>query len=53
MSFSDDGVGWTLWEAYAATRTWHVAEQGTSTVYVKFRDSVGNISEAYNASITF
>ncbi len=53
MSFSEDGVGWTLWEAYATTRTWHVAEQGTSTVYVLFRDSAGNVSEAYNASITF
>ncbi len=53
MSFSDDGLGWTLWEAYATTRAWHVAEQGTSTVYAKFRDSAGNISEACAASITF
>jgi len=46
MRFSNDGSSWTAWEAYAPTRTWILAPgDGLKTVYVEFRDAVGNVSD--------
>lgn len=45
MRFSNDGAGWTPWESYAGTRSWVlVPGDGVKTVYVEFRDAVGNVS---------
>ena len=40
-------------ETYATTKTWTLTTgDGTKTVYVKFKDTLGNWSSVYSASIT-
>jgi hypothetical protein len=42
------------WETYSTTKTWVLTSgNGTKTVYIKFKDSVGNESTAYSSSIIF
>lgn len=65
LSASDDvsGVGYmsmandpslvgVAWEPYASSKPWRVNEPGTTTVYVKYRDNAGNVSEVYSDTIT-
>lgn len=47
MCFSNDNVSYSDWENYAASKSWTLTEgDGTKTVYVKYRDEAGNISDA-------
>lgn len=63
LSASDDvsGLGGMLvsndaafagaqWQIYANSRNWWVADHGTTTVYVKYRDRAGNESPIYSAT---
>jgi cytochrome c peroxidase len=53
MQFSKDGVNYFPWEPFAATRTVTLpAVDGTKTIYVKFRDSNGNVSPPISDTIT-
>ena len=53
MAFSSDGTNWTVPESYAATKAWTMGTgDGVKTVYVKFRDGVGNWSNAFTTTIT-
>jgi len=50
MGFSDDALAWTNWEPYAETRAWTLlGPDGTKTVYARFRDAAGNVSECSDA----
>lgn len=40
------------WQPYVQDLDWYVSEQGTTTVYVKFRDRAGNESQVYSATTT-
>jgi hypothetical protein len=52
MRLSNDGVTWSGFETYAATRPWaFTAANGTKTVRVQFRDAAGNVSSAVSDSI--
>lgn len=56
MQFSRDGVSWLAWEPYATSRQVNLAYipgDGTKTIFVRFRDSVGNVSQAYSDTIIF
>jgi len=49
---SDDGLTWSDWQDYAASMPWVLTgDDGTKTVWVKFRDRAGNESEAVSDSI--
>ncbi len=37
------------WEPFAQTKPWHNSTTEASTVYVRFRDSAGNVSQVYTA----
>jgi len=53
MQLSNDNVTWSNPAAFSATKTWNLtAGDGEKTVYVKYRDSVGNWSETYSDAIT-
>ncbi len=53
MKFSNDGTTWTSPEVYGAAKSWTLAAgDGVKTIYVKFKDSVGNWSNAYTATVT-
>jgi hypothetical protein len=46
MRFSHDGITWGDWEAYASSHVWTLSPgDGPKTVYVQFRDIVGNVSD--------
>jgi hypothetical protein len=52
MAFSNDGVSFTQFEPYAATRAWPLLPgDGTKTVYVKFKDRGDNVSQPVSATI--
>ena len=52
MRFSNDNITYSTPEAYGTTRAWTLtAGNGTKTVYAKFRDTVGNWSDAYSDTI--
>ena len=54
MQFSNDGVAWSAWEAYATSKAWVIAPvepTHTATVYVKYKDYAGNVSQAYSDDI--
>jgi len=43
--FSNDGVAWSAWGAYAPTSAWTLETgEGTRTVYAQYRDGAGNVS---------
>ena len=45
MRFSEDGIGWSDWEAYSASKSYTVAVgDGVKTVRVELRDALGNVS---------
>ena len=55
MMLSNNGAfaGGT-WEPYASTKTWTIApRQRRATVYVKYRDAAGNVSEVAHDSIRY
>lgn len=35
------------WEEFTSTKDWWIPDSGEQTVYIKYRDRAGNISEAY------
>lgn len=54
MQFSNDGITWSGWEPYAASKDWTFAGgAGTKTVYVQFRDDSPDqhVSATYSDSI--
>ncbi|MBI5100540.1 MAG: chitobiase/beta-hexosaminidase C-terminal domain-containing protein [Nitrospirae bacterium] len=52
MKFSDDNAGWSVEEGYATTKSRTLGSgDGTKTVYVKFKDTLGNWSGAYSDTI--
>ncbi len=52
MQFSDDGVNWSSWEPFAASKTYTLpAGDGTKTVYIRVRDKVGLASSVASDSI--
>ena len=52
MVSNDPGFGETAWEAYATTKTWEFSSgDGLKTIYAKFRDLPGNVSDRAEASI--
>jgi len=62
LSLSNDGTSWSLWEVFAVQRTnWDLSDmatggstnQGTKTVYIRFRDVAGNISTTYTDTIDY
>ncbi len=53
MRFSNDNSAWTVWEAIAPNKTWTLTgADGAKTVYVQFRDKIGNLSSSKSDSIT-
>jgi len=54
MRFSHDNTIWTNgWEDYAVTKAWDLTTgDGEKTVYVRFKDNVGLISQSYSDNIT-
>jgi len=58
MSFSNDKVSWSEWEAYCSSRLWSLVEDpggedadGEKTVYVRLMDRAGNIGYSGEASV--
>ena len=52
MRFSNDGSNWSGWESYGASKAWTLASgDGTKTVYVEYKDNVGNVSTAQSDTI--
>jgi len=52
MRFSNDGTTYSAAETYAPSRVWTMATaDGTKTVYVQFKDAVGNWSAAATDTI--
>jgi hypothetical protein len=52
MQFSSDGTNFSPPETYTTTKAWTLTTgDGQKTVYVKFKDSAGNWSAAYNNTI--
>jgi len=53
MQFSNDNSTWSTAQTYAATKTWTLTVgNGIKTVYVKFKDVAGNLSQASQDTIT-
>lgn len=53
MQFSNDNTTWSTLEAYATTKSWTInSGDGAKTIYVKFKDAAGNVSNAYSVSFT-
>jgi len=50
--FSNDGVNWGGWGAYAVTSAWTlVAGDGTRTVYAQYKDGAGNVSSTSSTTV--
>ena len=53
MQLSNDGVSYDLWESYASTKPWTLSSgDGLKTVYVRYKDYAGNVSDVYSNTIT-
>ena len=53
MQCSNDNVSYSTAEAYATSKSWTISSgDGTKTVYVKYKDAVGNWSGAFTDTIT-
>lgn len=53
MRLSNDGVVWSEWGPYTATKPWTLLpDDGNKTVYAQFRDHAGNESAIVQDSIT-
>lgn len=45
MRFNNENGTWSAWEAYDTSKSWTLSDgDGVKTVYVQFKDAVGNIS---------
>lgn len=61
MTFSNNGIAWSNWEAYAGTKSWNITnssyggntEPGTKTIYVKVRDNSENPSTNFTNTIIY
>ena len=55
MRFSDNTVSWSAWEPYAPVRNGWILTSGIGmkTVYVQFRDLLGNASISYSDTILY
>ena len=60
MRFSNNGSAWSAWQAFATSRTgWDMTasayggtgSDGTKTVYVQYRDGLGNASGSFSDTI--
>ncbi len=52
MQFSNDNDGWSAPEPYTNSKNWILSgEMGIKTVYARFKDAVGNWSQAYSNTI--
>lgn len=50
---NDSGFSGASWEAYSTSKIWTLTSgTGTKTVYVRFKDSIGNTSGSYNDTIS-
>jgi hypothetical protein len=53
MSLSNDGTTWSAWESYAISKAWTLSSgDGSRMVYVRFKDTVGNVSSNASDTIT-
>ena len=53
MQLSNDNVTFTPAEPFAATRTWTLAgSDAVKTVYVRYLDRAGNVSQSFRDTIT-
>ncbi|MCX6035203.1 MAG: C39 family peptidase [Chloroflexi bacterium] len=53
MSFSNNGSTWSAWKSYATSKAWTLSSgDGNKTVYAKYKDNAGNISDAGTDTIT-
>jgi hypothetical protein len=53
MEFSKNGTTWYPWEIYKTARVATLLGVGETTIYVKFRDTAGNVSAVYSAAISY
>ena len=54
MISNDSSFSGASWEAYATSKSWTlISGTGTKTVYIKFKDSIGNTSGSYNDTIIY
>lgn len=53
MQFSSDNVSWTAWSSFGTTKTYQVGTDGEQKVYLKIKDTAGNISNIVSSSIFF
>lgn len=52
MRFSNDNSTWSAWETYQTSKAWTLSSSsGTRTVYVQFKDGVGNNSPSRTDTI--
>lgn len=52
MSFSNDGVSWSVWETYSTSKAWTInTGDGSKTVYVRYQDLIRHISESASDTI--
>jgi hypothetical protein len=52
MSFSDDGILWSVWEDFMFTRLYDLPPgNGEKTIYFKVTDKTGNIAESVKTTI--
>jgi PKD domain len=53
VRYSNDGSGWTTWEAPAPTKSWNLASSdGQKTVYYQIKDAEDLVSSALSDTIT-
>lgn len=52
MQFSHDGADWSVAEDYATSKSWRLSDGfGTKTVYVRFKDAMGNWTQVLSDTI--
>jgi hypothetical protein len=54
MSFSNDGINWTIWEKYSNTKEYKLSTgYGEKTVYFRIMDGAGNVAKPISQNILF
>jgi len=54
MCFSNDGVNYTAWEPFTASKNWTLSSgEGKKTVFVRVRDRAGNEAPVVSARTTY
>ncbi len=52
MQLRNDDASWGTWESFASYKSWTLSTgQGTKTVYVRYQDHAGNLSEVYSDTV--